>query len=398
MAHGTDAATGRGAPVVHVVLPDGVDDPGRPSGGNVYDRRLCDGLASRGWTVLEHVVGGDWPAPEPSALRALGAAVAAVPDDEVVLVDGLIASAAADVLVPESRRVRLVVLLHMLLGEVVADPVVAGGERAVLAAAAAVVTTSRWTRERALGLHGLDTGRVHVAEPGTDAAAPVAARPAGSRLICVAALTQNKGHDVLLDALATLTDLQWTLTLVGSPTVDPGYADLLRERAEGLQLAARIDRTGPLVGRALDAAWSHADALVLATRGETYGMVVAEALARGLPVIASHVGGLPLALGHAADGSRPGLLVPPDDPGALAVALRRWLEDADLRARLRSAAASRRTTLTGWDVTARRVAAVLDPLVPGAPETDDVTHADVVLRDVVLPQQTRSHVSDGVAR
>ena len=398
MADGTDGATGRGAPVVHVVLPDGVDDASRPSGGNVYDRRLCDGLASRGWLVREHVVAGRWPAPTPSALRALGAAVAAVPDGEVVLVDGLIASAAADVLVLESRRVRLVVLLHMLLGEVVADPVVSDRERAVLLAADAVVATSPWTRERALDRYGLDPVRVHVAEPGTDAAAPVAARPAGTRLVCVAALTPNKGHDVLLDALATLTDLPWTLTLVGSPTVDPAYADLLEHRATGLQLTARIDRTGPLVGRALDAAWSHADALVLATRGETYGMVVTESLARGLPVIASRVGGLPLALGHAADGSRPGLLVPPDDPGALAVALRSWLEDADLRARLRSAAASRRTTLTGWDVTARRVAAVLDPLVPGATDLDDVAHADVVLRDVVLPQQTRSHVSDGVAR
>jgi glycosyltransferase involved in cell wall biosynthesis len=398
MVDGTDGATGRGAPVVHVVLPDGVDDPTRPSGGNVYDRRLCDVLASRGWAVREHVVAGGWPAPEPSALRALGAAMAAVPDGEVVLVDGLIASAAADVLVAESRRVRLVVLLHMLLGEVVADPVVSEGERAVLAAADAVVATSRWTRERALDRHGLDTGRVHVAEPGTDSAAPVAAQPAGTRLICVAALTPNKGHDVLLDALATLTDLPWTLTLVGSPAVDPAYADLLQERAAGLGLTARIDRTGPLVGRALDAAWSHADALVLATRGETYGMVVTESLARGLPVIASRVGGLPLALGHAGDGSRPGLLVPPDDPGALAVALRHWLEDADLRARLRSAAASRRTTLTGWDVTATRVVSVLDPLVPAAPNLDDVAHADVVLRDVVLPQQTRSHVPDGVVR
>ena len=383
---------------VHVVVPDGIDDPARPSGGNVYDRRLCDGLASRGWAVREHVVAGGWPAPGPSALDALAAVVAGVPDGDVLLVDGLVASAAADVLVPESRRVRLVVLLHMLLGEVVADAVVADGEGAVLGAADAVVATSRWTRERAVDRYTLDAGRLHVAEPGTDAAAPVAALPGGTRLICVAALAPNKGHDVLLDALATMTDLPWTLTLVGSPAVDPAYADLLEQRAEGLQLAARIDRTGPLVGRALDAAWSHADALVLATRGETYGMVVTESLARGLPVIASHVGGLPLALGHAADGSRPGLLVPPDDPGALAAALRRWLEDADLRARLRSAAASRRTTLTGWDVTARRVAAVLDPLVPGARHVVDGARADVELRDVVLPQQTRSHVPDGVAR
>ena len=72
--------------------------------------------------------------------------------------------------------------------------------------------------------------------------------------------------------------------------------------------------------------------LVLPSRGETYGMVVTEALARGLPVVAAEVGGVPEALGHGADGTRPGLLVPPDDPPRSRDALRAWLEDADLRA------------------------------------------------------------------
>ena len=386
------------AATVHVVLPDGVDDPSRPSGGNVYDRRLCDGLAAFGWSVREHVVPGAWPAPDLDARHALRDAVASVPGGGVLLVDGLIASAAPEVLVPESGRVRVVVLLHLPLGEVAADPAVHDDERAVLASAAAVVATSRWTRTRVLDRYRLDADSVQVAEPGTDAAPLTPPRPEGTRLICVAAVAPHKGHDVLLEALATVAELPWTLTLVGTFSRDPAYAGRLVRRAAELGLTDRIDLTGPLVGRALDAAWSHADALVLATRGETYGMVVTEALARGLPVIASHVGGLPLALGHAADGSRPGLLVPPDDPGALAGALRRWLEDGDVRTRLRAAAADRRTTLTGWDVTASRVAAVLDTLLPGAPDLDDVAHADVVLRDVVLPQQARTHVSDGVAR
>jgi glycosyltransferase involved in cell wall biosynthesis len=95
-------------------------------------------------------------------------------------------------------------------------------------------------------------------------------------------------------------------------------------------------------------------------------MVVTEALARGVPVLATAVGGLPDALGEAPDGSVPGLLVPPEDPGALAAALRRWLTDADLRARLRRSAVARRETLTGWDVTAGIVADVLTgiPAVP----------------------------------
>jgi glycosyltransferase involved in cell wall biosynthesis len=88
-------------------------------------------------------------------------------------------------------------------------------------------------------------------------------------------------------------------------------------------------------------------------------MVVSEALARGLPVVATDVGGVTEALGHTADGIRPGLLVPPDDPAALGAALRAWLGDAELRARLRGAARERREALSGWPATASLVADVL---------------------------------------
>jgi glycosyltransferase involved in cell wall biosynthesis len=99
--------------------------------------------------------------------------------------------------------------------------------------------------------------------------------------------------------------------------------------------------------------------LVLPSRAETYGMVVTEALARGLPVVAADVGGVPEALGHGADGVRTGLLVPPDDAAALGDALRAWLENAELRRRLRRAARERRESLTDWSTTSSAVADVL---------------------------------------
>ena len=122
---------------------------------------------------------------------------------------------------------------------------------------------------------------------------------------------------------------------------------------------------GPRTGDQLDAAYAVADLLVLASRGETYGMVVTEALGRGIPVLATATNGLPEALGHAPDGSLPGLLVEPDDPAALAAALRRWLSDTDLRQRLRRSARGRRTTLTGWAGTSELISKVLDG-VPAA--------------------------------
>jgi glycosyltransferase involved in cell wall biosynthesis len=337
--------------LLHVVLPNDIDDPATPSGGNAYDRRVCLGLVDLGWAVREHAVPGAWPTPLPAERAGLAQVLATVPDGAVVLLDGLVASAVPDVLLPQARRLRLVVLVHLPLGN--------EAESAALASACAVITTSAWTRTRLLAEYGLPADRVHVATPGVDPAALVAGSDAGSELLCVAAVVPAKGHDLLTEALATITDRPVRCVCVGALSRDPAFVGRLGRLAEAHGLTDRIRFAGPLTGAELDAAYTAADLLVLASRGETYGMVVTEALARGIPVLATAVGGLPETLGRAADGSLPGILVPPDDPAALAGALRHWLSDAGLRRRLRRAAGDRRTTLTGWAATAERVSVVL---------------------------------------
>jgi glycosyltransferase involved in cell wall biosynthesis len=347
---------------VHVVVPEGIDDPARPSGGNAYDRRVCRGLAGLGWTVHEHAVPGAWPRAGAAGHAALARAVESIPDGAVVLVDGLVASASPGALVPQAGRLRQVVLVHMPLGHRPPDAeagAVRAREREVLAAAAAIVTTSAWSRRRLLDLYGLPADRVHVAEPGVDAAGLAPGTAAGDALLCVAAVTPGKGHDVLLDALATTTDLSWRCACVGSLDRDREFADGVRRRARDGGLGDRVAFPGPRTGPDLDRAYADADLLVLASHAETYGMVVTEALARGLPVLAAEVGGVTEALGHGDDGTRPGLLVPPGDPTALGAALRAWLGDAELRGRLRRAARERRASLRGWPATTSALAGVL---------------------------------------
>ncbi|MEP7090556.1 MAG: glycosyltransferase family 4 protein [Nocardioidaceae bacterium] len=345
---------------VHVVVPDGIDDPTRPSGGNAYDRRVCRGLADAGWSVHEHAVPGDWPAPGSGALGRLADVVTRLPDGAVVLLDGIVASVAPEVLVREADRLRLVVLVHLPWGERVADgDAVRSRECATLAAAAAVVATSLWSRRWLLEHYALDPARVRVAVPGVDGADLAPGTPSGGELLCVAAVTPDKGHDVLLAALAQITDLRWRCACVGSLTRDPGLVERLLGRARDLGIADRVTFGGPRVGAELQASYAAADVLVLATRAESYGMVVSEALARGLPVVAAAVGGLPEALGRLPDGSLPGELVPPEDPGAMAAALRRWLEDAALRRSWRLSAQWRRETLPDWAETSDRVSQAL---------------------------------------
>ncbi len=350
---------------VHVVVPEGIDDPMRPSGGNTYDRRICAGLSRIGWSVHEHAVPGDWPLPDAESQLSLAATIDGVPDDALVLVDGLIGSAAPDVLVRAARRLRPVVLVHMPLGASTSDGVAEGvreRECTALSAALAVITTSGWTRQRLIECYSLTPDRVHVAEPGVDAAEPAAGTAGGGQLICVAALAPHKGHDVLLEALAELVDHEWQCTLVGSPDRDPAYVAELRRRASLGGIGDRVPFVGALCGKDLDAAYAAADALVLASRAETYGMVVSEALARGLPVVATRVGGLPEALGSDSGGRAPGLLVTPGDATALARALRAWLVDPQLRERLRGSARERRLTLNDWSTTSARISGVLAEL------------------------------------
>jgi glycosyltransferase involved in cell wall biosynthesis len=332
---------------VHFVVPDGIDDPARPTGGNVYDRHLSRGLTSIGWSVREHAVPGFWQRPDVASFVALDRALHQIPDAAIVLIDGLVAAQAREVLLPQAGRLRLVVLVHMLLGHAT--------EGEILSAAAAAITTSAWTRSRLLDLYPLRGDRVHVAEPGVDPAALATGTAAGGALLCVAAVTREKGHDVLLDALATIGDLSWSCACVGRLDRDPAFVDAVRRRAPG----DRVCFSGPRTGSALERSYAAADLLVLASRGEAYGMVVSEALARGLPVVATDVGGVREALGHGGDGSRPGLLVAPGDPTALGAALRAWLCEPDLRGRLRRAALERRKSLPGWSDTTAVIAGVL---------------------------------------
>ncbi|MFC4586990.1 glycosyltransferase family 4 protein [Sphaerisporangium corydalis] len=352
---------------VHVVLPGDVDDAAVPSGGNTYDRRACQGLAEAGWAVRETAVHGAWPRPGQNARARVGRTLAGLADGEIVLLDGLVACGIPEVVVPHARRLRLAVLVHLpLADETGLDPATAAeldaAERATLRAAGAVLSTSPWAGRRLAAHHGLDPGRVHVVPPGTDPAPLTPGTDGASELLCVASVTPRKGQDLLVHALKEVIDLPWNCVLAGPLRREAAYAERLRTLIGDLGLDGRVELAGPRTAGRLAESYAAADLVVLASRAETYGMVVTEALARGIPVLATAVDAVPETLGHAPGGAVPGLLVPPDDPAAFAGALRRWLGDPGLRDRLRTAARERREALDGWDVTSRGLGAVLDLL------------------------------------
>ncbi|MGH3812849.1 MAG: glycosyltransferase family 4 protein, partial [Pseudonocardiaceae bacterium] len=272
----------------------------------------------------------------------------------------------------QARRLRLIVLVHLPLGDeagLAPAPVaeLAALERETLHAAGAVVATSTWAARRLVARHELGAGQVHVATPGVDRAPFALGTDGATHLLCVGSVTPTKGQDLLIDALAAVADLPWSCDLVGPLRRDPAYVAAVRCSIERHGLGERIRLTGPRTGAQLAAAYAAADLLVLPSRVESYGMVLTEALARGIPVLAAAVDGVPEPLGYDPDGGVPGvgvpgIVVPPADVTALAAALRRWLGEPALREGLRRCARKRRGTLDGWEATARCLGGVLERL------------------------------------
>jgi glycosyltransferase involved in cell wall biosynthesis len=332
----------------YLVVPGDVDDPTRPSGGNAYDRQVRRGLGAE-----QVAVDGAWPRPGAAARAALDRALADLPDGATVLLDGLVACGVPGIVERQATRLDLVVLVHLPLGDEVGGADLAPLERRALHAARAVVATSPWTARRLRDLHGLD--RVAVAVPGVHPAPLARGTDGATRLLCVGSITPTKGQDLLVDALVAVADREFTCDLVGPLTRDPVHVRAVRTAIDRHGLGGRVHLAGPLVGPPLAAAYAAADLLVLPSRTEAYGMVVTEALARGIPVLAADAGGVRDALAGA------GRLVPAGDVEALAAALRCWFTDPGLRAGMRADAQVRREHLVGWEVTTRCLAEILEP-------------------------------------
>jgi glycosyltransferase involved in cell wall biosynthesis len=347
-------------PRLTLLLPG---DPDTPTGGYLYDRRIVAELRALGWHVQVVSLDPSFPAPTAAALVGAAAALAALPDDALALLDGLAGGAMPRELAAQAARLRLVALVHHpLAAETGLEPALAGrlreAERAALRAMRAVVVTSEETAQALRSDYDVPEAALAVIEPGApDEAAPVrgARRPGPLRLLCVATLVPRKGHALLLRALAACGDADWTLDCIGSADRDPACALGLQQLAGALQLLPRVRFHGEVSPQRLQAAYADADLFVLPAWYEGYGMAVAEAVAHGLPVLATAVGAAPRVLGDSA-----GLLVPPGDAAALEAALRLLLGDAELRHRLAAGAARRARTLPRWRDAGARFAALLE--------------------------------------
>jgi glycosyltransferase involved in cell wall biosynthesis len=209
-----------------------------------------------------------------------------------------------------------------------------------------LVAVSDHGRKLLLG-RGVSPGRVHVVPPGFDGVPvgdrPHAQRSGPARAVCVGQWIERKGILILVEAWALRERKGAVLELVGETDADPDYALLVRDAIETAPRGS-IVVSGRVDDAALDASYAAADLFVLPSRYEGYGIVYAEALARGLPIIACDVGPVPELVGREA-----AELVRPDDRETLSTALDLLLGDPKLRARMSAAASRRASRLPRWE-------------------------------------------------
>jgi len=341
---------------ISLVVPGSLD---QPTGGYRYDARIAAELRRQAIEVEVAELSGSFPDPDDTARAAMNEALGGLPDGRITVVDGLALGGLPEIARKHRDRLTLIGLVHHpLADETGLTPALRqrllACEARALENCTRIVTTSEFTARR-LADFGVARDRIQVVPPGVDAAA--AREPADAvaqRLLCVGSLIPRKGQDLLVEALAGLTGFAWRLALVGDAGRDCGFTEALRSSIHQHGLDDRVVIHGVQDTTTLDATYRSSDVLIVPSYYEGFGMVVTEALARALPVIATDGGALVDTVPHHA-----GLQVPTGDTQALARALKRWFTEPELRAEKAAGAVDARRTLLDWPVAGRRFAAAL---------------------------------------
>lgn len=344
-------------------------DLGRPTGGYAYDRHVLRLLPTFGVEPLHITLPGSFPAPSDADLALTSQLLLAQDWRTPLMIDGL-AYGAFPTGLAAGLAGRVIALCHHPLAletgtspERVAE--LKRLEASALGYAAAVIVTGRGTRDLLIRDFGVDAAKITVAEPGVELSERARETPFGQplRLLAVGSISPRKGYEVLIEALVPLASLPWHLTIIGAGDKASPYRDSLHALISASGLDDRITMLGAenqgMSDTELDSHYRSSDIFVMASHFEGYGMVLTEALARGLPIVTTLSGPGAAALPDAAAQK-----VPPGDAGELCGAIAYLVGDTVARQRHADAAWAAASLLPRWDSTARIIADVVKNFRP----------------------------------
>lgn len=332
------------------------------TGGYAYDRQVLARLGAHGISATHVPLPGGYPVPTGADIAASERALMALPDDTVLLIDGLAYGAMPAEMIRRIKQPIVALVHHPLCLEEGLAPQRAARlkelETEALALAKRVVATSPMTKRTLASDFQVPPGRIAVAAPGTVRAPRATGSGNPLRLLAVGSVVPRKAYTVLAEALRGIGG-EWHLDIVGAARdaaeTKRLTAALEATGADGKPLSTRVTLHGGVDDKALTAFYARADLFVMPSLYEGYGMVLAEAMAYGLAVVCT--------TGGAAAETVPDTAALKVDPGnalAMRTALARAMTDAPLRRRLADAAWSAGQKLPAWDDTARIVAAEIE--------------------------------------
>lgn len=337
------------------------DDYARTTGGWIYNERVLTELAVLGWQVDRREPGPGIPDPSPVCRAAALTMLHDLPDSAIVLADQVCLAPLAEMAALHAERLNLVMIVHHpQILEASRPPEVAArldaGERAALRLARLVIATSRLTARQLMDGYGVSADQLVVAEPGTDVLAPSPGSGGGPgvHLLSIGSVIPRKRHELIVAALSGLTDLDWRLTIVGNLDRALEHVAALRDLIDKSGLSDRVALAGERTGPELDALWAGADIYAAAATHEGFGMAVAEAVARQVPVVSTRSG----AVGEWLE-SQAGIMVEPDDITTFRAALRQVITDPSIRNLMRDGAKAARAALPTWPQAGAKVDAAL---------------------------------------
>lgn len=346
---------------IRFIVPGDIDTP---TGGYHYDRAIIGKWRENGLDVDLVSLPGNYPFPEAGEREAALSIADGIGNADIAIVDGLAGGAAPRMIERLAAARPVIVLIHhpLALENGLAPEqaaILETLERDGLAFVKAVVTTSPATAKTVTELFGYPQERIHTVLPGVERGIAIPFRTRRPlRILSVGSISERKGHDILLHALARLRDIGWQLDIVGPSTFNPALLDRLRQIAHDGGIEERVHFHGAVEAATLDRLYRNADVFALASRYEGYGMAYAEAIVRGLPVVATTAGAIPDTVPP-----ETGLLAPPGDIDAFCEALLRILGNDELRERKHKGALLAEPGFPTWEASAARFHDLLKSLI-----------------------------------
>jgi glycosyltransferase involved in cell wall biosynthesis len=362
MTNATGSSTSWGTPSVINAAFAIPGDINLPTGGYVYARRVLAMLPEAGITVRHLQLPGSFPAPTAADLADAVRQLAAVESGTPVMIDGLAYGALPAECITRLRAPIVALVHHPLFLEAglpkPRQDKLFALEKAALGLAKRIIATSATTARTLAADFTVPRDKITVAEPGTDPAPRATGSIGPPRLLAVGSIVPRKAYDVLVRALEPLKASDWQLTIVGATDRSPEALNALYAALRETALGRRITIVGPREPAELATFYASADVLLMPSLYEGYGMVLAEAMARGLPIVCTTGGA---AAETVPDGAA--IKVAPGDAGALTVAIGSVLSNATQRRHMAETSWAAGQKLPRWTDTARRIAGVLRDVV-----------------------------------